>query len=85
MARIKCRYVDCANLEAGVCGADIVELDPEMGCITYNQEDEALTKEEEWEEEDLEEEEEEEEDWEVDLDDDEDEDFDFDDDDEEGW
>ncbi len=80
MPRIRCRYIDCTYLESGLCGADQIDLDPEMGCLTYSQEEEELPKSEEWEEEELEEEE-----WEEDLDEElEDEDLD-DDDDEEDW
>jgi hypothetical protein len=64
MPRIRCRYIDCTNLESGLCSADQIDLDPEMGCLTYTQEEEELPKEEEWEEEELDEEEE----WEEDLD-----------------
>lgn len=85
MPRIRCRYVDCVYLEAGLCGADQVDLDPELGCLTFTQEEEDLPieKEEEWEEEEALEEEEEE-DWDEDeledlddedLDEDEDEDW----------
>lgn len=67
MPRIRCHYVDCVYLEAGMCTADEIELDPEMGCLTYTQ-----AEEEEWEEEEevLEEEEElgfDEEEWEEEL------------------
>ncbi len=71
MPRIRCHYVDCVYLEAGLCTADEIELDPEMGCLTYTQAEE---EEEEWEEveEPLEEEEEElgleEEEWEEEFD-----------------
>ena len=52
MARIRCHYSDCIHLEAKFCGADSIELDPEMGCLTYAQEEgEELPDEEEWEEE----------------------------------
>ncbi|WP_376788717.1 hypothetical protein [Thermoflexus sp.] len=54
MPRIRCHYVDCIYLEAGMCTADEIELDPEMGCLTYTQ-----AEEEEWEEEEALEEEEE--------------------------
>jgi hypothetical protein len=79
MPRIRCRYIDCAYLESGYCGADQIDLDPEMGCLTYSQEEEVLPKEEEeeWEEEELDEEE-----WEEDLDEELDEDLDEDEDDE---
>jgi hypothetical protein len=52
MARIRCHYSDCIHLESKFCGADSIELDPEMGCLTYTQEEgEDLPDEEEWEEE----------------------------------
>jgi len=53
MPRIRCRYIDCIFLESGFCGADQIDLDPELGCLTYSQEEEdaAVVKEEEWEEE----------------------------------
>ncbi|MBO9361846.1 MAG: hypothetical protein J7452_06555 [Thermoflexus sp.] len=57
MPRIRCHYVDCVYLEAGMCTADEIELDPEMGCLTYTQAEE---EEEEWEEEEVVPEEEEE-------------------------
>ncbi len=72
MPRIRCHYVDCVYLEAGMCTADEIELDPEMGCLTYTQ-----AEEEEWEEEEVIPEEEEElelddEEWEeIDLEEDE--------------
>jgi hypothetical protein len=72
MPRIRCHYVDCVYLEAGMCTADEIELDPEMGCLTYTQ-----AEEEEWEEEEVVPEEEEElelddEEWEeIDLEEDE--------------
>ena len=88
MPRIRCRYIDCIYLEAGFCGTDQIDLDPELGCLTYSQEEEEveLPKAAEWEEEEkvLEDEEEwDEEDLEEDLDED---DFeDEDDDDDEDW
>jgi len=65
MPRIRCRYVDCIYLEAGFCGTDQIDLDPELGCLTYTQEEEDLgiDKEEEWEEGKVLGEEEEEEEW----------------------
>lgn len=67
MPRIRCRYVDCIYLESGFCGTDQIDLDPELGCLTYTQEEEDLgiDKEEGWEEKKVldEEEEEEEEEW----------------------
>lgn len=63
MPRIRCRYVDCIYLESGFCGTDQIDLDPELGCLTYTQEEEDLSidKEEEWEEDKVLDEEEEEE------------------------
>ncbi len=67
MPRIRCRYVDCVYLESGFCGADQIDLDPELGCLTYAQEEEELPKEVEWEEEEEVLDEEEDEEWEEDL------------------
>ena len=56
MPRIRCHYVDCVFLDDGYCGAAAVEIDPDMGCMTYARADDAEV-EEDWEEqeEDLEE------------------------------
>ena len=93
MPRIRCRYVDCVYLESGFCGADQIDLDPELGCLTYTQEEEVLPKEADWEEEEEEEEvqvldeEEEEEEWDEDLEEFDEDDFEDDDedDDDEDW
>lgn len=47
MPRIRCHYEGCIHLEANNCGTDAVELDPEMGCLTFAQEEE-LGDEEDW-------------------------------------
>ena len=57
MPRIRCHYMDCVLLDDGYCGAAAIELDPDMGCMTYKRADD-LGVEDEWEveeEEDLEE------------------------------
>lgn len=41
MPRIRCRYEDCVFLEDGYCGAAAIELEPELGCLTYTRVDEA--------------------------------------------
>lgn len=80
MPRIRCHYEDCVFLEDKYCGAAAVELDPDTGCLTYSQVDDAeapeagewtedLTEDEE-EEELYEEEEEEEDDWDEEEEDD---------------
>lgn len=61
MPRIRCRYLDCVFLEEGYCGAAAIELDPDAGCLTYSQTEEAEAP-PEWEEQELEEEWEDEED-----------------------
>jgi hypothetical protein len=69
MPRIRCHYIDCVLLDDGYCGAAAIELDPDMGCMTYKRAD-GLEVEEEWDEEEADELE----DWEdVDLEDEEDE------------
>ena len=89
MPRIRCRYVDCIYLESGFCGTDQIDLDPELGCLTYTQEEEDLgiDKEEEWEEDKVldQEEEEEEEEWDEEELEDEELDDDDSDEDEEDW
>jgi hypothetical protein len=95
MPRIRCNYEGCIHLEGNFCTASEIELDQELGCLTFSQveeeeladveeEIEELEDEEEWEEnledEDLDEwDEDEDEDWEEDEDDDDD------DDDDDGW
>jgi hypothetical protein len=50
MPRIRCHYSDCVFLDEGYCGAAAVELDPDTGCQTYTQADDAAV-EDEWDEE----------------------------------
>lgn len=67
MPRIRCHYIDCILLDDGYCGAAAVELDPDVGCMTYKRADDAEI-EDDWEEEEPEVDE-----WDdVDLDDDDD-------------
>ncbi len=95
MPRIRCNYEGCIHLEGNFCTASEIDLDQELGCLTFSQvdEDEIAVVEEELEEV-IEggETEEEEEEWEDDLEEDEeDEDLedldedDDDDDDDDGW
>jgi hypothetical protein len=81
MPRIRCNYEGCIHLEGNLCTAGEIELDQELGCLTFSQVDEeevgvAVDEElvdEEWEDV-LDEEEDEDEDWEDLEDEDEDED-----------
>jgi hypothetical protein len=57
MPRIRCHYIDCVFLDDGYCGAAAIEVDPDVGCMTYSRADD-LDVDEDWEEE-----EEEAEDW----------------------
>lgn len=50
MPRIRCHYVDCVFLDDGYCGAAAVEIDPDMGCMTYSRANDVET-ENEWDEE----------------------------------
>ncbi|MBI5566391.1 MAG: hypothetical protein HY870_15940 [Chloroflexi bacterium] len=98
MPRIRCNYEGCIHLEGTLCTADEIELDQELGCLTFSQvEEDAVVgieidveEEEEWEKVVEDDDEDEADDWD-DLDEDEDEDEDDweDDDDEEdadsGW
>ncbi|MGH2591914.1 MAG: hypothetical protein ACRDGG_00190 [Anaerolineae bacterium] len=49
MPRIRCHYEECIFLDAGFCTAERIELDPEMGCLTFQQADEAAVPVTEWE------------------------------------
>jgi len=63
MPRIRCHYIDCVFIDDGYCGAAAIELDPDVGCMTFSRADD-LDVEDEWEEE-----EEESDEWEeIDLD-----------------
>jgi len=35
MPRIRCRYLDCVYLEDGYCSSEVVEIDPDEGCVTF--------------------------------------------------
>src|SRR5512135_1123669 len=79
MPRIRCNYEGCIHLEGGLCTADEIDLDQELGCLTFSQVEEeevpvADDLEDEWAEDEVAtaEDEDEEEDWE-DLDEEEDE------------
>lgn len=50
MPRIRCHYVDCVFLDDGYCGAAAVEIDPDVGCMTYSRADDTEVD-DEWEEE----------------------------------
>jgi hypothetical protein len=50
MPRIRCHYLDCVFLDDGYCGAAAIEVDPDVGCMTYSRADD-LETEEEWEDE----------------------------------
>jgi hypothetical protein len=94
MPRIRCNYEGCIHLEGNFCTAGEIELDQELGCLTYSVVDdeiEAVVADDEeeieeavvaeWDDED---EDDEDEDFE-DLDDEDDDDDDDDDDDGNGW
>jgi hypothetical protein len=51
MPRIRCNYEGCIHLEGGLCTADAIELDQELGCLTFTQVDEPEVEglEDEWE------------------------------------
>ncbi|PWH19447.1 MAG: hypothetical protein DDG59_02995 [Anaerolineae bacterium] len=51
MPRIRCHYLDCVFLDDGYCGAAAIEIDPDVGCMTFKRSDD-LDVEEDWEDED---------------------------------
>jgi hypothetical protein len=50
MPRIRCHYLDCVFLDDGYCGAAAIELDQDVGCMTYSRANDLGTP-DEWEEE----------------------------------
>ena len=46
MPRIRCHYLDCVLLDDGYCGAAAIELDPDVGCMTYKRSDDLIDAEE---------------------------------------
>lgn len=54
MPRIRCHYNDCVFIDDGYCGAAAIEVDPDVGCMTYSRADD-LDVEDEWEEDEEEE------------------------------
>ena len=55
MPRIRCHYIDCVFVDDGYCGAAVVEIDPDVVCMTFSRADELTTEKWEEEEEELEE------------------------------
>ncbi len=51
MPRIRCHYLDCVFLDDGYCGAAAIEIDPDVGCMTFKRADD-LDVEEDWVDED---------------------------------
>lgn len=37
MPRIRCLYGDCTFLDGLYCSAERIQLDPDIGCLTYRQ------------------------------------------------
>ena len=50
MPRIRCHYMDCVFIDDGYCGAAAIEVDPDVGCMTYSRADD-LEVDDDWEEE----------------------------------
>jgi hypothetical protein len=68
MPRIRCQYIDCIFLDDGYCGAAAIEVDPDVGCMTFKRTNDIVVA-DDWEDEDADELEE----WdEIDLDEDDD-------------
>jgi hypothetical protein len=67
MPRIRCHYIDCVFIDDGYCSAAAVEIDPDVGCMTFSRATDL--EDDDWDEAD-----EELDDWDaIDLDEDEDE------------
>lgn len=51
MPRIRCHYQDCVFIDENYCGAAAVEIDPDVGCMTYSRIND-IDNEDDWEDED---------------------------------
>jgi hypothetical protein len=51
MPRIRCHYIDCVFLDDGYCGAAAIEVDPDVGCMTYSRSSDLEVAESQWEDE----------------------------------
>jgi hypothetical protein len=50
MPRIRCSYLGCVYREGDYCNVELVELDPEEGCLTFTPLEDILIEEEDWDE-----------------------------------
>ena len=53
MPRIRCHYLDCVFIDDGYCGAAAIEVDPDVGCMTYSRAED-LELEDDWDADNLE-------------------------------
>ena len=53
MPRIRCRYIGCIHLDNGLCGAPVIELDPDEGCRSFTLPSADLYDEDEWDEDEM--------------------------------
>ena len=52
MPRIRCHYSDCVFIDDGYCSAAAVEVDPDVGCMTFSRATDL--EEDDWEDQDKE-------------------------------
>ena len=53
MPRIRCHYIDCVFLDDDYCQTNIIELDSDIGCMTYSN-TKNIGTDDDWEDEDQE-------------------------------
>ncbi|MFB0547224.1 MAG: hypothetical protein ACETWB_09965 [Anaerolineae bacterium] len=64
MTRVRCRQSVCIFWDNRICTADEIELDPEHGCLTFEELEDLIDDEDEWDDDDeLDDEKWEDEDW----------------------
>ena len=51
MPRIRCHYIDCIFLDDGYCRSTSIELDSDIGCMTYSRTN-GIDADDQWEEDD---------------------------------
>ena len=50
MPRIRCSYLGCVYREGDYCNVELVELDPDDGCLTFTPLEDIIIEEDDWDE-----------------------------------
>jgi hypothetical protein len=50
MPRIRCSYLGCVYREGDYCNVELVELDPDDGCLTFTPLEDIIIEDDDWDE-----------------------------------